>query len=116
MNFDNYMSFSIVAGFFIGLITSILKFDSPEMITLFTVFVTVVFYLIMLLSASLFIRFFDFKRATIHKEQYDDMLEFYIREFDKREQISDKIREFIRYVESSIDEDEDIIKDKKQKK
>lgn len=116
MNLDNFISFSIVNGFFIGLVVSILKFDSAEMITLFTIFVTIIFYLIMLLSSSLFLKYYDFKKATIHKEKYDEVLEFYIKEFEKREKIGDKIREFIRYIEQTSDEEDIPIDDKKNQK
>lgn len=100
MRLDNFISFGIVTGFFLGLLISVLKFDSAEMITIFTFFVTIAFYLIVLLSSSFFIRFFDFKNATVHKKRYDDMLDFYDTEFDKREKVTDKIREFLRSIES----------------
>lgn len=106
MNMDNFVAFSIVCGFFVGLVISVIKFSTAEMITIFTLVVTVVFYLITLLSASFFIKYFDFKKVTIHKNKYDEMLDHFIEEFDKREKSSDKIREFIRSLEHSISEEE----------
>lgn len=110
MQLDNFVSFSIVFGFFMGLFVSLMKFDSPEMITLFTFFITIAFYLIMMLSVSFFTRFFDFKKATIHKDRYDSMLEYFIQEFDKREKATESIREFIRSLEHSKSTEEEIIK------
>ena len=40
------MSFSVVVGFFLGLIISIVKFDVPELIMLGTIICTVILYLI----------------------------------------------------------------------
>lgn len=38
MKLDNYISFAIVNGFFLGLVLAILKFDAPEMIVIWTFF------------------------------------------------------------------------------
>ena len=36
LKMDNFLSFAIVNGFFIGLLLSFLKFDEPEMIVAWT--------------------------------------------------------------------------------
>ncbi|MCX2717039.1 hypothetical protein OQH61_04740 [Helicobacter sp. MIT 21-1697] len=54
---DNYMSFSIVAGFFIGLTFSITKFDEPEFMVLWTIITTMGIYLIVAVCIIIFLVF-----------------------------------------------------------
>ena len=102
---DNYLSFSIVAGFFIGLAFAISKFDEPEFMVLWTIITTMGIYLIVAVSVSLYFRFLDFERSRLKKQKLENALEYYRLEFDKREKESTKIRNFIRSMESG---DEDI--------
>lgn len=97
---DNYMSFSIVAGFFVGLAFSISKFDEPEIMVLWTIITTMGVYLIVAVSVSLYFWFLDFERSKLKKNKLENILEYYRLEFDKREKESTKIRNFIRSIES----------------
>ncbi len=101
---DNYMSFSIVAGFFIGLAFSISKFDEPEIMVLWTIITTMGVYLIVAVSVSLYFWFLDFERSKLKKNKLENILEDYRLEFDKREKESTKIRNFIRSIESDDEE------------
>ncbi|WP_276890009.1 hypothetical protein [Helicobacter japonicus] len=101
---DNYMSFSIVAGFFIGLAFSISKFDEPEIMVLWTIITTMGVYLIVAVSVSLYFWFLDFERSKLKKNKLENILEYYRLEFDKREKESTKIRNFIRSIESDDEE------------
>ena len=101
---DNYMSFSIVAGFFIGLAFSISKFDEPEIMVLWTIITTMGVYLIVAVSVSLYFWFLDFGRSKLKKNKLENILEYYRLEFDKREKESTKIRNFIRSIESDDEE------------
>lgn len=118
LKMDNFLSFAIVNGFFIGLLLSFLKFDEPEMIVAGTLISTVGFYLITLVSVSLFVRFLGNQEHTIKRPAYNDLLEEYIEEFDKREKITNKIRGFLRTMEKTMREDEEeetrVSKTKKQ--
>ncbi|WP_026944398.1 hypothetical protein [Helicobacter rodentium] len=107
LKMDNFLSFAIVNGFFIGLLLSFLKFDDPEMIVVGTLVSTIGFYLITLVSVSLFVRFLGDQEHTIKKPAYNDLLEEYIDEFDKREKITNKIRGFLRTMEKTMREDEE---------
>ncbi len=107
MKLDNYVSFAIVNGFFIGLILAILKFDMPEMIVIYTFFVTMGLYLVILLSASFFMFFFDHNSKKMDKRRHDSTLEYFAHEFDRREAIVDRVREFIRSMELGNSEDEE---------
>ncbi len=99
------MSFSIVAGFFVGLACAISKFDEPEFMVLWTIITTMGVYLIVAISVSLYFWFLDFSNSKLKKSKLESNLEFYRLEFDKREKESARIRSFIKSIK--ID-DEDI--------
>lgn len=101
---DNYMSFSVVAGFFIGLAFSITKFDEPEFMVLWTIITTMGVYLIVAVCVSLYFWFLDFEKSRLKKSKLESNLEFYRLEFDKREKESAKIRNFIKSIESDEEE------------
>ncbi|WP_301008045.1 hypothetical protein, partial [Helicobacter sp. UBA3407] len=107
LKMDNFLSFAIVNGFFIGLLLSFLKFDEPEMIVAGTLISTIGFYLITLVSVSLFVRFLGNQEHIIRRPAYNDLLEEYIEEFDKREKVTNKIRGFLRTMEKTMREDEE---------
>ena len=48
--------------------------------------------------------FLDFERSKLKKSKFENNLEFYRTEFDKREKESAKIRNFIRSIESDDEE------------
>lgn len=101
---DNYMSFSVVAGFFIGLAFAVAKFDDPEFMVLWTVITTMGIYLIVAVCVSLYFHFLDFEHSKLKKSNLESNLEFYRLEFDKREKESIKIRNFIKSIESDEEE------------
>ncbi len=110
MSVENFINFFIVNGFFIGLLFSILKVDNPEEIVIYTIIVTLSFYIIALFSSSLFLKFFNFKESALQKEAYDDILDHYIGEIEKREKVASGIFEF--FEEYQKDEDVQREKDK----
>ncbi len=63
-------------------------------------------------------RFLGNQEHTIKRPAYNDLLEEYIEEFDKREKITNKIRGFLRTMEKTMREDEEeearVSKTKKQ--
>lgn len=91
-------------GFFVGLAFSISKFDEPEIMVLWTIITTMGVYLIVAVSVSLYFWFLDFERSKLKKSKFENNLEFYRTEFDKREKESAKIRNFIRSIESDDEE------------
>lgn len=108
MNVENFINFFIVNGFFIGLVFSILKVDNPEEIVIYTIIVTLTFYIIALFSSSLFLKFFNFKESALQKEAYDDILDHYITEIEKREKVANGIFEFL----EEYKKDEDVQREK----
>ncbi|TLD80680.1 hypothetical protein LS70_008915 [Helicobacter sp. MIT 11-5569] len=107
LKMDNFLSFAIVNGFFIGLLLSFLKFDDPAMIVAGTLISTIGFYLITLVSVSLFVRFINTNENVSAKNTYNALLEEYIDEFDKREKATNKIRGFLRTMEKTMREEEE---------
>lgn len=107
LKMDNFLSFAIVNGFFIGLLLSFLKFDDPAMIVAGTLVSTMGFYLITLVSVSLFVRFINTQDNVSKKNLYNTLLEEYIDEFDKRERTTNKIRGFLRTMEKTMREEEE---------
>ena len=107
LKMDNFLSFAIVNGFFIGLLLSFLKFDDPAMIVAGTFVSTMGFYLITLVSVSLFVRFINTQENVSKKNLYNTLLEEYIDEFDKREKTTNKIRGFLRTMEKTMREEEE---------
>ena len=101
---DNYMSFSVVAGFFVGLAFSITKFDEPEFMVLWTIITTMGVYLIVAVCVALYFWFLDFESSRLKKSKLESNLEYYRLEFDKREKESAKIRNFIKSIESDDEE------------
>ncbi|MDE5602722.1 MAG: hypothetical protein K2I71_02225 [Helicobacter sp.] len=112
LRMDNFLSFAIVSGFFIGLLLSFLKFEEPEMIVAGTLVSTISFYLITLLSASLCVKFLNQNPRITQKPSYNHLLEEYIEEFDKREKITNRIRGFLRTMEKTMQEDEEDLNNK----
>lgn len=107
LRMDNFLSFAVVSGFFIGLLLSFVKFDEPEMIVAGTLISTIGFYLITLLSVSLCVKFFNQDLKISQKPSYNRLLEEYIEEFDRREKITNKIRSFLRAMEKTLKEEEE---------
>lgn len=103
MRQDNYISFSVVAGFFMGLIFSIIKFSQGELIILWTIIWTVVFYLIALCAASFYMRFIDYDKKKVNIRKLDSTLDYYVKEFDKREKETFSIRNYLKHNLSSLD-------------
>lgn len=89
-----------------GLIISMIKFDSPEMIVLWTIIATSVMYLIALCVASFYMKFIDYDDKKINIKKLDSRLDYYLGEFDKREKEVLSIRKYLKHnLSSTNDED-----------
>ncbi|PAF46014.1 hypothetical protein [Helicobacter sp. 11S02629-2] len=99
---DNFIGFSIVCGFFIGIMFGIIKFSDPALIILWAILATAGIYLIVIACVSVYSRFVDLsKERDIPKEKLEDSLEYYRKEFDKKEKEVQNIRNFIKSIQSS---------------
>ncbi len=99
------MSFSIVAGFFLGLVISVVKFDAPELIILGTTICTVILYLIATCCASFYMMFLDYSQTKLNKEKLDSTLNYYRNEFDKREKEVLSVRQYLKHNINTLNED-----------
>lgn len=99
MTSENYISLSVVVGFFVGLFFSFLGFDEPEFIVLFTLIVTAIFYLIVISGVSLFNWFIDFEAKKFNKHQLEDNLEYYVSQFGKKEEELVRVLDYLRRIE-----------------
>ena len=104
MREDNYTSFSVVAGFFLGLIISILKFNTPELIILGTIVCTIVLYLIVICCASFYMMFLDYTQTKLNKDKIDSTLDYYCNEFDKREKEVLSVRQYLKHSIDTLNE------------
>ncbi|RDU64894.1 hypothetical protein CQA53_07435 [Helicobacter didelphidarum] len=96
---ENYVSFAIVVGFFLGLVFGVAKFDEPELMVLWTILSTMGIYLIVTVSVSVYYIFTDSNDAKLHKEKLEESLEHYRKEFDRKEQEVESIRNFIKSLQ-----------------
>lgn len=104
MKQDNYMSFSVVAGFFLGLIISILKFNTPELIILGTIVCTIVLYLIVTCCASFYMMFLDYSQTKLNRDKIDSTLNYYCNEFDKKEKEVIGVRQYLKHSIDTLNE------------
>ena len=100
MRGENFIYFSIVSGFFTGVIYSLFRgFDIFYF--LFNVFlITSLFYIISLAGVSFFIKYLNIKQIVFfNKAEIDEVLDVQIKELEKREEFIYESYEFIRKIE-----------------
>jgi L-asparagine transporter-like permease len=112
MRGENFIYFSTVSGFFIGIIFSTIKeFDVIEFIFA-TIIITLIFYLVALASIAFFIKFVDIKEIVFFdKYEIDNILDSQIKELEKKENFILESYEFIKQIEQ---EELEIIKKNKK--
>lgn len=92
---SNFVSFLTVQGFFIGFVFAILKAQSAEGILIYTLLITVFFYLFSHFTISFFIRYSGFKREFFPKLRHESDLDYYANEISKREKVIESSYDFI---------------------
>lgn len=107
MKQDNYISFSVVVGFFLGLIISILKFNTPELVILGTIVCTIVLYLIVTCCASFYMMFLDYSQTKLNSDKIDSTLNYYCNEFDKREKEVLSVRQYLKHSIDTLNENDE---------
>lgn len=88
---DNFIYFFTVCGFFIGLVFSILTFSTAEEIFMYSLGITLVFYLIIHIAV---INFFDFEHYTtaiFNKKEHESIGDYFIHELEQREKVMDNL-------------------------
>jgi len=112
MRGENFIYFSTVSGFFIGIIYSILV-GLDIFPFLFTTFlITAIFYLISLSGVTFFIKFLDIKEVVFfEKREIDEILSIQIAELEKTENFIYENYKFIKEIE---EEELEILRKKKK--
>lgn len=97
---NNFISFLVVTGFFVGLIFGVVKLNDPFQILVAVAFITITFYIISLGAAALFIKSMKYKpRYRIKTQKYENTLDSVVVELEKREDQIKEIYDFIRELE-----------------
>lgn len=99
MRSDNFIGFSIVAGFFLGLIFGFLAFEQVEFVVIFAVIITSICYLISVCAISTFNWFIDFGAQEFNKQQLENNLEYYVEQFGKKEEELTRVLDYIKKIE-----------------
>lgn len=81
----NFVSFFTVQGFFMGIIFSLLKTESPEDVLLYTFLITGFCYLFAHGSVAFYFRTLTDKAMYFPKEKHESDLDFFVREINNRE-------------------------------
>lgn len=103
MRSENFIGLSVVAGFFLGLISGLIAFERAEFIVIFAIIVMAVFYLIAVSSASMFNWFIDFDSQEFDKSKLENNLEYYVDQFGKKEEELLRVLEYIKKIELNQD-------------
>ena len=69
---QNFLGFFMSSGFFIAVIFSILNFTNPIQIVIVSLMITFVFYMMLVVSVSLFLRTYSPKQRYFAKEMYEN--------------------------------------------
>jgi len=88
---ENYIYFFTVCGFFIGFIFSFLGFSQPEDMLLYTLEITLFFYLFIHVVIMNFVDIKRFGKSLFKKDEYEEVSEFFIKELDIREKRMDSL-------------------------
>jgi uncharacterized membrane protein len=70
---QNFLGFFMSSGFFIAVIFSVLNFDDPIQIVVFALMITFVFYMMLVISVSLFLRTYSHKQRHFQKDMYEEV-------------------------------------------
>lgn len=95
----NFVSFLTVQGFFIGFVFSVLKAQSAEGVLVYTLLITVFFYLFSHFIISLFIRYTPLKQEYFPKIRHEHDLDYYANEIAKREKVIESSYDFLKALD-----------------
>jgi hypothetical protein len=91
MRVENFMNFSMVVGFFVGTFFAFINFDSIIEIVFSAIVINFIIYALVAFSASLFMKYFAFKQKSFAKRSYDEILDYYVSEIQKKDEKMDDI-------------------------
>lgn len=82
---ENIIYFVTVCGFFIGLMFCVVSMDEPTDILLYTLEITLFFYLLSHIAVMNFIDTKDAGKNIFDREQYEDISSYFVHEIEDRE-------------------------------
>jgi hypothetical protein len=82
---ENFIAFFTISGFFIGIIFSALKTLDIIDFFIYTLFITLFFYLFIHIVLVVFFNLMDISSGSFQKEEYEDMINYQISEMKVRE-------------------------------
>lgn len=85
----NFVSFITVIGFMTGIVFALLKSNSPGGLLIYTLLITVFFYLFAHVSVAFYFRTFIAKAHYFPKAEHERDLDIFVREINKRERYVD---------------------------
>ena len=85
MRAENFICFFTVCGFFCGIIFSLLKAADPLEILMFTLIITLAFYLLVHVAVMNFIDVKQAGKKLFDQEQYEEISAYFIHELQDRE-------------------------------
>ncbi|MEY4504241.1 MAG: hypothetical protein RL154_534 [Pseudomonadota bacterium] len=86
MSAQNFIGFLTIVGFFLGIIFALLKMPDAFEVPIAVCVVTILFYMIGIVSSSLFVKFLDFKpRFTIQTDIYEKVYDKALFELRRKE-------------------------------
>lgn len=97
MRSENYVAFFTICGFFIGMIFSMVKFESAEAFVLSTLTITLFFYLFIHVILIFFVKSKEMNHTYFEKEDYEQFVNLQIGEIKERE---DKITALLKSIHS----------------
>ena len=111
MRAENFVYFSIVSGFFIGIIFGVIyDFDIKNLIFA-TIIITMIFYAIALGSVAFYIKYFDIKKRFLFNiKEIEEIIDIQINEIEKFENF---IFDSYKFIENLEKEELEIIRKKK---
>ncbi len=88
---NNFIYFFTVCGFFIGLMFSVMNFNSAEDVLGYTIGITLAFYLFIHIIIMNFVDIKKFGASLFNKKEYEKVSEYFIKELDDREKVMDSL-------------------------
>jgi len=104
---DNFIYFFTVSGYFLGIVFSFIHAKTPEDIVLYTMAITLFFYILIHLVLTYFMDTKDIKKTLFDKEKYEIEANLLIKEIENREQYTSKLIQGINQININMNEDSD---------
>lgn len=104
MKAESFIYFFTICGFFIGIIFSILNFESAEGILIATLGITLMFYVFIHFILIYFTDIKSMKKALFSKKQYEEHANAAINEIESREQKITSLLNKISDINKSFDQ------------